>query len=162
MKPHPRRDLQTVVSCRVIRVMATGIVIAPHETRRARGVLRWLLLAAGWFALVLGVIGVLVPILPTAPFLLLALACFSRSSETMTRRLYELPVAGRYLRDWQENGITPAMKWGAIGALWLAALAMLAVAAKTALLKTLVVAVTLLTTLHFLLLPTRRPRRRDG
>lgn len=141
--------------------MNNQIAVSRHEPRQARGVLRAVLLVAGWFTLALGAIGVLLPILPTAPFLLLALACFTRSSETMTRRLYTLPVVGRYLRDWQEGGITPAMKWSAIGALWLAAFATLATVAKTVLLKALVVVVALLTTLHLLLLPVRRARGRD-
>lgn len=43
--------------------------------------LRLLLIAAGWLSLALGIVGVVVPLLPTTPFVLLAAACFARSSE---------------------------------------------------------------------------------
>lgn len=132
------------------------------DTAAAGGTRRWLLLAVGWIALALGCIGVLLPVLPTAPFLLVAVACFSRSSPAMAARLYRLPVAGRYLRDWQEGGISPGMKWAALGALWASAFVMLVTVAKTALAKTVVLALTVLVSLHFVWLPVRRSARRRG
>lgn len=137
--------------------MASEMIVT-NSVRQTHSLLRAVLLVAGWLALLLGAAGVLLPILPTAPFLLLALACFSRSSDTMTRRMYRMPVVGSYLRDWQEDGISPRMKWTAIGALWIAAVATLLTIAKTALFKTVVVLVALLTTLHFLLVPVRGRR----
>ncbi|HEX7030226.1 MAG TPA: DUF454 family protein [Gammaproteobacteria bacterium] len=138
--------------------MTKALAIAQPAPRQARGLLRLLLLAGGWTALVLGMLGVLLPVLPTAPFLLLAVACFSRSSKTMLERLYRLPFAGKYLRDWQEEGISPRMKWLALGALWLAAAAAVAVA-KTLLMKTAVLAVAILASLHLLLVPVKRHRK---
>jgi uncharacterized protein len=54
---------------------------------------RPLLLAAGWIALALGIVGIVVPLLPTTPFLLLAGACFARSS----RRAHEWLLSNRWL-----------------------------------------------------------------
>lgn len=127
----------------------------PGRTR-PRGLARLLLLVAGWVALLLGGIGVILPVLPTAPFLLLAVACFSRSSDAMVERIYRMPFAGKYLRDWQEDGISPRMKWAALGALWIAALATVLTVAKTVLLKSVVLAVAVLTSVHFLLMPVKK------
>lgn len=133
--------------------------LIPVDSRQARGVLRALLLVAGWVALVLGAIGVLLPVMPTAPFLLLALACFSRSSRTMVERMYRLPMVGRYLRDWQQEGISPSMKWSALAALWVTTFATLILVAKTVLMKTIVLVSAILVSVHFLLMPVRSARR---
>lgn len=134
--------------------------LVPREVPRAHGLLRGLLLIAGWISLLLGVIGIILPLLPTAPFLLLAIACFSRSSESMVRRMYALPMVGRYLRDWQEEGISPGMKWSALAALWITTLAGVMLVAKTVLVKTAMLVMAVLVSIHFLLMPVRRRRSR--
>ena len=54
-----------------------------HDSAVVRGVL----LAAGWIAVMLGLVGVVVPVLPTTPFLLVAAACFARASPRCHRYL---------------------------------------------------------------------------
>lgn len=73
---------------------------------------RWLLTLAGVLALVLGVIGIVVPGLPTTPFVLLAAACFAKASP----RLHAWLLAHRYLgpmvRDWEAHHSLPLrIKW---------------------------------------------------
>lgn len=55
----------------------------------------------GSLFLALGAIGVVVPGLPTTPFILLATACFARSSERMTRYLLNHRLFGRLIQDYR-------------------------------------------------------------
>lgn len=67
---------------------------------------RWsrvLYLAAGWLFVALAAAGVVVPLLPTTPFLLLAGSCFLRSSPRSRRWLAQSRWFGPPLRDWDEH-----------------------------------------------------------
>jgi uncharacterized protein len=68
---------------------------------------RWLWLLAGALSLLLGVIGIVVPLLPTTPFVLLAAACFSRGSERWERWLLAHRHFGPMVRDWREHRAVP-------------------------------------------------------
>jgi hypothetical protein len=77
-------------------------------------------------SLLLGVIGIFVPLLPTPPFVLLAAWCFSRGSERCERWLLEHPRFGPLVRGWREQRAMPlrAKQWAtAMMALGSAALA---------------------------------------
>ena len=76
------------------------------------GLHRPLLLAAGLLFLALGAVGIFLPLLPTTPFLLLAAACFSRSSRRMHAWLLQNRLFGPILREWEERGaIERRIKW---------------------------------------------------
>ena len=69
--------------------------------------LRGLLLGTGVLVTALGTLGAFLPILPTTPFLLLAAACFARSSPRFHRRLLANRVFGPYLAQWQRDRSVP-------------------------------------------------------
>jgi uncharacterized membrane protein YbaN (DUF454 family) len=77
--------------------------------------LRGLFLVAGLAFLALGLVGVALPVLPTTPFLILAAACFARSSRRLERWLVEHRRFGPPLRAWRERGaIAPRAKAAAL------------------------------------------------
>ncbi|SFT77600.1 YbaN family protein [Pseudomonas marincola] len=82
--------------------------------------IRYALLAIGWLSVALGVIGIFLPVLPTTPFLLLAAACFMRSSERFYLWLTSHPHLGPWIRDYLDGeGIPLKGKIYAIGLMWL-------------------------------------------
>jgi len=62
----------------------------------------------GALSVVLGVIGMVVPLWPTTCFLLLAAWCFARSSERAERWLYKNRLFGKYIEDYRERGVISA------------------------------------------------------
>jgi uncharacterized protein len=65
---------------------------------------RTLYLIAGFASLVLAAFGVVLPLLPTVPFVILAAFCFARSSPALERRLLEHRTFGPHIRRWREHG----------------------------------------------------------
>lgn len=93
---------------------------------RAAPARRLLLLALGWLAFGLGVVGLLLPVVPTTPFMLLALWAFSSSSERFHRWLYTHRLFGPPLQRWRRERAIPvwvkaiALGSMAVSVAWLA------------------------------------------
>ncbi|MBJ9978281.1 YbaN family protein [Pseudomonas sp. S75] len=81
--------------------------------------MRYALLGLGWLSVALGVIGIFLPVLPTTPFLLLAAACFARSSPRFHAWLIDHPRLGPWIRDYLGGqGIPLKGKVYAIALMW--------------------------------------------
>ncbi|WP_395344480.1 YbaN family protein [Ningiella sp. W23] len=73
---------------------------------------RIILFVCGWLFVILGIVGVLLPLVPTTPFLLLAAFCFSRSSERFHNMLLNHRIFGPSIRDWNDHGVIKLhIKW---------------------------------------------------
>jgi len=68
---------------------------------------RVLLIILGWICVVLATLGVVLPLLPTTPFLLLAAWCFARSSPRFHHWLLHRSWFCSYLRHWQQHRALP-------------------------------------------------------
>jgi uncharacterized protein len=116
---------------------------------------RGFLVAVGSVAVGLGTIGVFVPLLPTTPFLLLAAACFIRSSDRLYAWLIQHPWFGSYIRNYREHrAITLPAKVVALTLLWVAIGYSALFVARAWWLRALLGVVAVGVTTHLLLLKT--------
>lgn len=83
---------------------------APPPIVRTR--LRWAWWLLAWLSLALGVIGIVVPGLPTVPFVLLSAFAAARGSQRLHARLLADQRFGPMIRDWQAHGaVSRRAKW---------------------------------------------------
>lgn len=91
------------------------------KRQRASNLSRWVLIIAGTIFLVLGIIGIFLPLLPTTPFLLLAAACYARSSKRFYNWLLNNKWFGNYIKNYREGKRIPLkIKILSISFLWIA------------------------------------------
>lgn len=62
-------------------------------------------ISLGFISLGLGILGSVLPILPTTPFVLLSAYLFSKSSDRWYQWLIKMPQFGKNIKDWNDNGI---------------------------------------------------------
>jgi len=67
-----------------------------------------LLLLTGWLFVIIGALGIVLPVLPTTPFLLISLWAFSQSSDRFHHWLFNHRLFGPPLQQWEKYGIIPA------------------------------------------------------
>lgn len=96
--------------------------VQQHTARPSAGLLdvhsstyaRRLWIVGGMLCMVIGIVGIVVPLLPTTDFVLLAAYCFSRGSRRWESWLLGHPRFGPIVRDWRTNRAIPLKaKWGA-------------------------------------------------
>jgi len=97
-----------------------------NATRFARCGLRVAVMAFGWLNVGLGVVGIVVPGMPTTVFLLMALWAFSKCSMRFHRWLYDHRTLGPPIRDWHERRVIPARAKAAAVAVMFMSVAILA------------------------------------
>lgn len=70
--------------------------------KKSGGIKKIILMIAGILCVILAIIGIVIPVLPTTPFLLLAAFLFYRSSEKLHERLLNSKVLGEYIHNYTE------------------------------------------------------------
>jgi uncharacterized membrane protein YbaN (DUF454 family) len=112
-----------------------------------------LLFIAGTISLAIGVVGIFVPLLPTTPFLLLAAACYMRSSERFYRWLLNNRFFGTYIKNYIEGkGMPLRIKIYTIALLWTTISLSIFLISPSIVVKIILVIVAIGVTLHIILL----------
>jgi len=135
----------------------------PTNSHVKSDLLRWILICCGCFSIVAGVIGIFLPLLPTVPFLLLAAACFARSSERFHGWLVEHDHLGPLVRDYLDGGGIPLRaKRMALAMLWISLSASAFLFVPDVWMKIVLLAMAAVITLYLLRLPTIPPAVKDS
>ncbi|OFW62010.1 MAG: hypothetical protein A2133_09160 [Actinobacteria bacterium RBG_16_64_13] len=121
--------------------------VSPSRLRRG------LFLVGGSLALAVGILGVVLPVLPTTPFLIVAAACYARGSLRCYRWLVSNRVFGRYLDDYLNGrGVTWRVKAGVVLFLWGMITVTAVLLAEALWLRILLFAVAAAVTVHIVML----------
>ena len=119
--------------------------------------LRLILLACGFLFTFLAILGAILPLVPTTPFLIVAAACFYRSSEKFYRLIMYNRYFGNYLRDYKSGkGIPLKVKIMTLIFLWVSTLLSVFVFIPYLWLEILVIAINTAITVHILFLNTKK------
>jgi hypothetical protein len=117
--------------------------------------LRILLIIAGTFFMGLGIVGIVVPVLPTTPFLLLAAACYARSSQRFYGWLMNNKLFGNYIRNYLERkGIPLRVKVVTVTLLWITIGSSVAFVVEILVVKLILVLIAIGVSIHILSLRT--------
>ncbi len=130
--------------------------MSPEQTPyQLSPVLRWALLLSGLIAVALGVLGIFLPVLPTVPFLLLAVACFTRSSERFYNWLIDHAHLGPMIQPYLDGkGLKRTTKFKAVGLVWISiTISVLLISTRPWLQGTLIL-IAISVTIYLLRLPT--------
>jgi uncharacterized membrane protein YbaN (DUF454 family) len=118
---------------------------------------RSLLIAAGTLCAGLGIIGIFVPILPTTPFLLLAAACYMRSSERLYQWLINNRIFGVYIRNYIEGkGMPIRIRIFTILLLWLTIGLSMTFAVQNLVIRIILICIAIGVTVHIVLIRKRK------
>ena len=116
-----------------------------------------LFVIAGTIALILGIVGIIMPVLPTTPFLLLAAFCYMRGSQKLYIMLLGSPFVGNYIRNYLEGkGMPLKMKIWTLSLLWIAIVLTATLATSSMIIRTILAIVLIGVTIHILKIKTAR------
>lgn len=116
---------------------------------------RTIYVLAGTIFLAIGAVGIVIPILPTTPFLLLAAACYVRGSEKLHHWLLNNRVFGEFIRNYEEGkGITLRNKFLTTTFLWITISFSALFMVENQIIQGILFLVAIAVSAHILLLPT--------
>lgn len=133
------------------------VVKIPMSTKR---IVRSVLVFTGTLSVLLGIMGIFLPILPTTPFLLLAAACYARSSDRFYNGLINNRVFGSYIRNYREGrGVPFRVKMISITFLWSAISFSILFAVSDVIIRLILIVIAIAVTLHIASIRNRRKEK---
>ena len=120
-------------------------------------ILNKLLVYSGTFFLVIGIIGIFIPILPTTPFILLAAACYARGSKKFYNWLINNKWLGEYIKNYREGrGIPLKVKILSITFLWITIAFSTFLIVSNLLIQIILIITAIGVTIHILTIKTKK------
>jgi uncharacterized membrane protein YbaN (DUF454 family) len=133
-----------------------------NNGKRSGAIVRVLLFTGGSLSLGLGILGIFLPVLPTTPFLILAVFLFARSSQRIHYWILHNRLFGRYIRNYVSGkGMPPAAKVLVLVMLWATICLSAFLAVSILWIRIVLFAVALGVSIHILTIPTLRGKRED-
>ncbi len=124
---------------------------------RPAGIYKFLYLLSGILLVIIGVIGIFLPVLPTTIFLILASACFVKGSPKANEWLRNHKILGIYLKNYQDKtGLTVKAKTFNISFLWLMILTSAYFFTEEIFIRLLLIAIAIGVTIHLLMVKTKK------
>ena len=124
---------------------------------------RFLMVTGGITSVTLGIIGIVLPILPTTPFFLLSAYLFVRSSERLYRWLLTHPIFGNYIRNYiHHKSISRGVKTFTLLLLWGTILLSVYIMYEMPIVQTALLIVAMGVSVHVLRLRTMPSKDKDG
>lgn len=118
---------------------------------------KYLYLISGILLVAIGIIGIFLPVLPTTIFLILASACFVKSSPKANEWLRNHRILGIYIKNYQEkSGLTIKEKIFNIVFLWIMILASAFFLSDELYIKILLLAIAIGVSIHIIMIKTKR------
>jgi len=126
----------------------------PNVEKYLNKYVRGLLIILGTISVLLGLIGIILPLLPTTPFLLLGAAIYAKSSDKFYNWLIENRLFGSYIKNYREGkGIPLRVKVFAISFLWITILITAIFFVPVLVIKILLIVIAIAVTTHISALP---------
>ena len=124
---------------------------------------RLLFLISGFFFVGLGVVGAILPGLPTVVFMIIALACFAKSSQRFHSWLYNHRIFGTQLQLWEKYKVIPPLaKIAALGSMFISSMYLVFFSTIPLLIVALIVIVMLMGAYYIITKPSYPPSINDS
>lgn len=118
---------------------------------------KYFYLVSGFLLVIIGVIGIFLPVLPTTIFLILASACFIKSSPKANDWLRNHKILGQYIKNYQDgSGLTVKSKLFNLIFLWSMILLSAFLFTESLIIKLVLIAIAVGVTIHILMIKTKR------